>query len=102
MKNKKQIRIKFKTDVFKRDNGVCVFCELPAVDAHHIVDRSLWEDGGYHLNNGASLCEEHHKQAEDSTLSCEEIRKAAGITSIILPDTLNPKNNYDKWGNNIS
>ena len=35
-------------------------CKKPAVDAHHLLERRLWPDGGYHLDNGVSLCAEHH------------------------------------------
>ena len=80
-----------------------VFCDCPAKDAHHIIERRLFDDGGYYLDNGASLCEEHHIKAEETTLSCEEIRAAAGITKIVLPDHFYSDNEYtyDKWGNII-
>jgi 5-methylcytosine-specific restriction endonuclease McrA len=64
MKNKKQIRENFRTVVFARDHGKCVFCEKPAVDAHHITDRSEMENGGYILENGISVCDEHHIMCE--------------------------------------
>lgn len=64
MKAKQQIREKFKTEVFTRDNFQCVFCNLPAVDAHHITDRNEMPNGGYVRENGISLCAEHHKMAE--------------------------------------
>ena len=35
----------FRRHVFDRDNGKCVICRRPAVDAHHIMDRKLWFDG---------------------------------------------------------
>lgn len=46
----------FKKIVFERDKHKCVVCGQPAVDAHHIIDRALWTDGGYYLDNGVSLC----------------------------------------------
>ena len=66
MKNKKEIRNNFRTEVFKRDGGKCVFCDLDAKDAHHITDRSSPEiyNGGYVLENGISLCADHHRIAE--------------------------------------
>jgi hypothetical protein len=39
-------REEFKRQVFARD-GHCAFCQLPPVDAHHILERRLWPDGGY-------------------------------------------------------
>ena len=64
MKAKKQIRENFRKVVFTRDHYKCVFCEKDAVDAHHITDRTEMPNGGYILENGISLCEEHHKMAE--------------------------------------
>ena len=96
-------RDEFREGVFKRDNNKCVICGEPAKDAHHIMERRLFDDGGYHLSNGASLCQLHHIQAEETTLSCEEIREAAKIKEIILPEHLYNDNDfiYDKWGNII-
>jgi hypothetical protein len=94
-------RDQFREAVFKRDNHRCVICGIDAKDAHHIVERRLWEDGGYHLANGASLCEEHHRKAESTELSCDDVRIAAGITHIVLPEHLYDDTAYDKWGNQI-
>ncbi len=95
-------RDEFREGVFKRDSYKCVICGNPAKDAHHILERRLWGDtGGYYLSNGASLCEEHHIAAEETTLSCEDIRKAAKIEKVILPEHLYDDYAYDKWGNVI-
>ncbi len=94
-------RDKFREGVFARDGHECVMCEKPAVDAHHILERRLWPDGGYYLDNGASVCEAHHIQAEQTVLSCEELREAAGITQVLLPPHLYSDQRYDKWGNPI-
>jgi len=91
----------FRNGVFERDHHLCVICGAPAVDAHHIMERRLFNDGGYYLNNGASLCEKHHFEAEMTTLSVEDIRNAAKITSIVIPEHLYIDVEYDKWGNEI-
>lgn len=91
----------FRNGVFERDNHQCVICHEPAVDAHHILERRLFPDGGYYLNNGASLCEKHHLAAESTVLECDEIRRAAGITEIVLPPHFYTDVEYDKWGNEI-
>lgn len=91
----------FRESVFERDDHKCVICGQPAKDAHHILERRLFADGGYYLNNGASLCSKHHIQAEETTLSVEEIRKACKIKTAVLPDHLYEDANYDKWGNII-
>lgn len=89
----------FRESVFQRDNHKCVICGNPAKDAHHIIERRLFEDGGYYIDNGASLCEEHHMMAERTILTCEEIREAADIKNIILPGHMYTDVRYDKWGN---
>lgn len=94
-------RDEFRESVFKRDQYKCVICKLTAVDAHHIIERRLFSDGGYYLDNGVSLCAEHHLAAEDTTLSCEKVRLAANIKEVILPDHLYVDQVYDKWGNPV-
>jgi len=89
----------FREQVFKRDNHKCVFCDKEAVDAHHIIERRLWPDGGYYLSNGASVCEDHHLECEMTTISVEEVREACGIRKFVLPPHLYTDQQYDKWGN---
>lgn len=94
-------RDSFREAVFERDNHRCVTCGAPSQDAHHIIERRLFDDGGYYIDNGASLCGKCHILAEETTLSCEEIRSAAGIKNVILPYHMYDDNDYtyDKWGN---
>lgn len=87
--------------VFRRSCGRCVVCGLPAQDAHHIVERRLWSDGGYYLGNGAALCGSCHLAAEQTIISCDEIRERAGIQQVLLPPHLYRDQSYDKWGNPI-
>ena len=104
----------FRNGVLERDGHKCVICGASGVrlDAHHIIERRLWDDGGYYLDNGATLCDEPapwksmakaalgcHMMAEQTILTCEQIRAAAGITRVIIPDHLYGDYNYDKWGN---
>ena len=91
----------FREGVFARDGHRCVICGAEGKDAHHIMERRLFDSGGYFLDNGATLCENHHVLAEQTALSCEEIRAAAGIATVILPDHLYPDERWDKWGNTI-
>ncbi len=91
----------FRRRVFARDGGRCVICGAPGQDAHHIVERRLFDDGGYYPDNGATLCAACHIKAEQTVLSCDEIRSAAGITRAVLPPHLYPDQPYDKWGNPI-
>lgn len=89
----------FKLQVFKRDGNRCVICAGAAVDAHHLIERKLFHDGGYYLDNGVSLCEVHHLEAEKTTISCTTLREKAKIKSLVLPQGFDPQLNYDKWGN---
>lgn len=74
MKKKKDIRTKFRSDVFERDKYICQGgCGLEAgpvsagelLDAHHITDRTEMPNGGYVKENGITLCkQECHMKAE--------------------------------------
>lgn len=102
MRNKQLLsREDFKKQVLKRDNYTCVVCGTISydLDAHHLLDRKLWDDGGYYLDNGVSLCKDIcHLDAETSVYTVEELREKAGILNIIVPSQLNPTTVYDKWG----
>jgi hypothetical protein len=100
-KNKLLTRDELRSAVFERDGHRCVFCEQPAADAHHIIERRLWPDGGYYLENGASVCEAHHLLCEQTRLSVEDVRHACGITRIVVPPHLYADQPYDKWGNPV-
>lgn len=94
-------RDQFREGVFARDGHKCLVCKAPSKDAHHILERKLWPDGGYYLENGASLCETHHIEAEQTTISCESLRALAGITKFPLPPHLYQDQAYDKWANPV-
>jgi hypothetical protein len=98
-------RDQFRERVFARDGHKCVVCGAPAVDAHHILERKLWqgdhEKGGYFEANGASLCAEHHIKAETTEIDAQDLRDLIGITQIVLPEHLYEDQRYDKWSNPI-
>lgn len=91
----------FREGVFARDGHRCVACGEDAVDAHHIIERRLWPDGGYILDNGASLCSYCHMEAEQTVLSPETLREQAGITRVILPPHMYEDAEYTKWGDQV-
>ena len=64
-------REEFKKQVFARTHNKCCVpgCTCDAVDAHHIMDRKLYSNGGYYLNNGAALCAKHHLNAEHGVIT---------------------------------
>lgn len=94
-------RATFAGAVFARDAHKCVLCGTAAVDAHHILDRKLFADGGYYLSNGASVCAPCHLQVEATAVSVEDVRAACGITEPALPTGFAGSKRYDKWGNEI-
>ena len=81
-------RKEFRFKVMERDNFKCVFCPAVAVDVHHIMERRLWPDGGYHPFNGASVCEKHHILCERTNISVEEVREACDIKTPLIPPHL--------------
>ena len=90
-------REQFKFAVFLRDKQKCVHCGDPGVDAHHILDRKLFPDGGYYLDNGVTLCGACHLAAEHNELSPAQLRWEANIQKVILPPGV-PEGVHDKWG----
>src|SRR6478735_8617406 len=87
----------FREEVLARDNHKCVFCGRTAaqtaegkLDAHHILERRLWPDFGYYIDNGATVCEDDHMKCEMTLHSVEAVREAAGITRKIVPPHFYP------------
>jgi hypothetical protein len=91
----------FRHLVFERDEYRCVVCKLGAMDAHHLIERRLWPNGGYYLDNGVSLCGACHLKAEQTVYSVEQLREFAGITRVVVPPHFEDDQRYDKWGNPI-
>jgi len=97
-------RDSFRELCFARDNGRCVLCGAPAVDAHHVMERRLFADGGYYLGNGASVCEACHLRCERTEVTLEQVREAAGIRKYVIPPHLYDdadQGSFDKWANII-
>lgn len=101
MKNKTKLlsRKEFSENVLRRDKETCVFCNEPATSAHHILERKLFNDGGYYLDNGASVCDKHHWDCEKTDISVEDVRKACKISNVVIPNHFDMSKSYDKWGN---
>ena len=81
-KKKLAVRAQFREEVFTRDGYRCAICRsanMYGLDAHHIISRKKLPNGGYTLDNGISLCPEHHKAAEAGTISVATLRRAIGV-----------------------
>jgi len=98
-------RMEFHVLTLAKTNMHCLvsWCSFLAVDAHHILNRNLWEDGGYYLSNGAPLCARHHLMAETTELSVQEIREYLEQKpgDYKLPEGFDYDKSYDTWGNEI-
>ena len=94
-------RDEFREQILARKSGKCCVpnCGEKAVDAHHIIERKLWDDGGYYINNGAQLCSKHHLDAEQTKFSTSQLRIWCSISKILLPPNFDRNLSYDKWGN---
>jgi len=88
----------FREGVLRRDSNKCVVCGADAVDAHHLIERRFWEDEGYHMGNGASVCREHHLLAETNHICPDVVRMYAGIQDKKYPKKFDCEKDYDKWG----
>lgn len=95
-------RDEFRKSVLERDNYKCVICgESNNPVAHHILERRLFNDGGYYLDNGATVCNNCHFLAESTTISVETLREKIKANENILPEHFYSDLVYDKWGNII-
>lgn len=92
-------REQFTTICLKRDGGKCVFCKKPATEVHHILDRKLFDNGGYYEDNGASVCGKCHLLCEDLSYTIRQVREACNIKQIVIPPDYDINYVIDKWGN---
>lgn len=93
----------------ERDNQQCVvpWCDEPVLqspdkkgEVHHIIERKLWENGGYIEDNGASVCNYHHRLAENDIIPPQAFWMWIGIENPPLPDDVSSMG-VDKWGQSI-
>jgi hypothetical protein len=95
------MREQFRNKVLYRTEGLCAFCSASAVDAHHIMERALWPDGGYIVENGCAMCEKHHILAERGVITPRACKMAMRWLTRPLPEPLSSDKDYDKWGNEL-
>jgi len=63
------------------------------------MERSLWDDGGYSPENGASVCEKHHKLAEKNVIPPQAFYRWIGVSDPPLPTGVSYHSN--KWGDTL-
>lgn len=93
-----QNRKEFREQCLERDNHQCVipWCTRSADDVHHIIERSEWNNGGYIINNGASVCNPHHRYAENNQIPPQAFWQWINVDEKPTPNGLDI--NIDKWG----
>jgi hypothetical protein len=94
-----QHRSNFRSAVFDETNNECIvpWCETQADDAHHVIERELWNDGGYIPDNGASVCNKHHQYAETNDIPPQAFWMWKNIQEPPLPASIDTMH-VDKWG----
>lgn len=87
----------FREKALDRDNETCIvpWCEAPADDVHHIIERKLWPDGGYYLSNAASVCNPHHRRAEENLIPPHAFWRWLDVEPLTPPEH---SWNINKWG----
>jgi predicted restriction endonuclease len=82
MSKKKEVRANFRNSVFTRAKYRCECCGTSGfdrqdktgkgvpLDAHHINNRMLFDNGGYVKENGISVCDECHLKSEQYWCDC--------------------------------
>lgn len=99
-------RDEFRTTCVQRDGGECLvpWCSKTVTtdpegpgEVHHIIERELWENGGYVPDNGACVCNEHHRFAEENYIPPQAFWMWLDIERPIIPDQYDTID-IDKWG----
>ena len=92
-----------------RDDGECVvpWCDEPVTadpigpgEVHHIIERRLWDDGGYFADNGACVCNRHHRRAESNEIPPQAFWDWIGVDEPILPGMVDALD-VNKWGDDF-
>lgn len=105
-------RESFRRQCVERDGGECLVpsCEATvtaepseAGEVHHIIERKLWQDGGYIPENGACVCNKHHRYAEENVIPPQAFWRWIGVENPPLPEDPVGReavmdSDVDKWG----
>lgn len=90
-------RTEFRERCLDRDDGDCLvpWCRQDADEVHHIIERALWDDGGYYKANGASVCNHHHQYAETNDIPPHAFWRWLDVEPL-TPEGIPA--NVNKWG----
>lgn len=111
--DKKQIRKQFRDAVFKRDKYTCQICgqvysekesdpSLSIINAHHITDRNLLDNGGYTSFNGITVCDEKGRYSGE--VSCHMLVEQChilGDDETLVAEEYKPSTLYKKIGSSL-
>lgn len=70
-------------------------------EVHHIIERKLWDDGGYIPDNGATVCNYHHRLAERNIIPPQAFWQWLDIEDPPLPEQFDNMA-IDKWGEDLA
>lgn len=98
----------FRETCVDREGGECIvpWCDSSVTvepdgpgEVHHILERELWADGGYIPSNGACVCNDHHRMAEENEIPPQAFWRWAELdaSSVELPNGIDTIA-VDKWG----
>lgn len=97
-------RSNFRERCVSRDDGECLvpWCDTEVTaepdgpgEIHHIIERKLWDGGGYFPDNGACVCNHHHRLAERNIMPPQAFWRWINGPRVV------PKgydHDIDKWG----
>lgn len=99
-------RQEFRKRSVNRDDGKCLipWCDNRVTvdpdgpgEVHHIIERELWDDGGYIEDNGACVCNDHHRMAEKNEIPPQAFWRWANIEEPPVPEMVQDMH-VNKWG----
>jgi 5-methylcytosine-specific restriction endonuclease McrA len=104
--SKKDVRAAFRDAVFARDRYTCVVCgkrwtpadadpSLRRINAHHVVDRHEFPNGGYVAANGVTVCD---GEVDSCHMKCEQYHISGGKSWV---EGLHPEDLYRKIGSSL-
>ena len=86
---------KTKEIVYKRDEGICIFCGAPGLPEAHVVPRS---HGGLGVpENIVTVCRKCHDKLDNSTDRQQMLQVAAEHLGRFYPNWNEKNLIYDKW-----